>query len=274
MRTVSSSLFPARLRLFAHLAVFTPALFACEQAPTMTVASASKAIHAPAATSSSARSIIPQREKPPRVRATRAPRDNELGRLPRGIGLAPGSTAPDAKVRRADGSQVSLASFYKQGPTLIVFYRGGWCPYCNYQIRQLQRNLVKLKARGVTPIAISADPPTETRKTEVGHKVHFPLLSDPSLMAHRAYKVIDKAAERIANRQSASTSRKHRTRRRRSAVHAVPAIFLVDEHRKILWSHSDTNYKSRPTVEQLLKVLDERMASNKPGAEPSGPPKR
>jgi peroxiredoxin len=84
----------------------------------------------------------------------------------------------------AAGLEVRLSDLMRRGPLLLVFYRGGWCPYCNFQIRELTAAYPEYGKRGVTPVAISVDRVEESAKTLATYSIPFPVLSDPELAAH------------------------------------------------------------------------------------------
>lgn len=190
-----------------------------------------------------------------RMNPTTATPEARLGVLPTGLGLAVGTLAPDAKIMDLQGNPQRLAELYARGPTLIVFYRGGWCPFCNFQIRELTTAAAQFRERGVQLVAISVDQPDVEAKTRAAHDVPFVLLSDPDLAAHRAFAVVHHADDTEVARLlgfgldiEASSARKHHD-------FAVPSVFLVvDGH--IRWAHADPDYKVRPTAAQLLAAVD------------------
>jgi len=55
--------------------------------------------------------------------------------------LKPGAVAPDFMLPDAQGRGARLQSLLRQGPVVLVFYRGSWCPYCNLHLRGFQRVL-------------------------------------------------------------------------------------------------------------------------------------
>ena len=80
----------------------------------------------------------------------------------------------------ATGTQVSLDQLVESGPAVIVFYRGGWCPYCNLALRTYQQELLpQLDAFGARLVAISPQPPDESLSTVEKAGLEFTVLSDP-----------------------------------------------------------------------------------------------
>jgi peroxiredoxin len=89
-----------------------------------------------------------------------------------------GQSFPDFSLSDASGKQVSLKELLANGPLLISFYRGGWCPYCNVALKALQDSLSAIKAKGVTLVAISPELPNQSLTTQEKSELQFPVLSD------------------------------------------------------------------------------------------------
>jgi peroxiredoxin len=121
------------------------------------------------------------------------------GRIETGVaeidasGIAPGLTvgdhAPNFTLRDALGQSVTLADLLAQGPVVIVFYRGEWCPYCNIQLRGLQAALPRFRELGASLVAISPQAPDHSLSLAEKHELSFPVLSDLDQEVIRAYKV-------------------------------------------------------------------------------------
>lgn len=227
---------------------------------TMVLSAVSTLFAAPAPPAVSSREPVEQspqpRDAPPPRRDYKNPTEATIGTLPPGIGIATGERAPDAAVRDAEDREVSLASLWKAGPIMLVFYRGGWCPYCNAQIHDLTEAFPEFQRRGIRPVLISVDRVKESAKTSATYSIPFPVLSDPDLAAHRAYRVLHKAdAAEVARLKGfgidleASSGREHHT-------FAVPAIHVIDRAGVVLWAHADADYTSRPSNAQILKAID------------------
>lgn len=182
------------------------------------------------------------------------PAADQLGTAPAGLGLAVGAQAPDATLLDVTGNQRQLGALYREAPTFVVFYRGGWCPFCNLQLHKLAAAMPDFERQGLRVAAISVDQPGEQAKTQAKNGVPFPMLSDRNLAAHKAFNVVHvpPAAEAEALRNHGVDLEAYAGERHHSF--AVPAIFLVDRAGTVRWVHIDEDYKTRPTPTQLLQV--------------------
>jgi len=183
---------------------------------------------------------------------------SRLGTLPENIGLSEGQSAPDAKVRDANGRLLMLSSLYAQGPVLIVFYRGGWCPSDNYQIQNLSEMYSEFQQLGVKPVLISVDAPTKSAIVEVAYDVPFPIISDSDLNATKAFEVSYKLSQDELTALNEYDIDPMEESGRSHNVVAIPSAFLVHQG-KVLWSHADQDYTIRPTVSQLVSAIAQKI---------------
>lgn len=61
------------------------------------------------------------------------------GGIPVGA-VAAGDTLDAFTLPDATGQARTLDELTSEGPAVIVFYRGGWCPYCNLTLRSYERD--------------------------------------------------------------------------------------------------------------------------------------
>ena len=217
-----------------------------------------------AGTSSSRSSTARDAEASEPSPSAAAPRQNEttetptaqLGTLPEGLGLPVGLPMPDARLRDIKGETVHLSGLVADGPLLLVFYRGGWCPYCNFQIHNLTDAFGEFKSRGVTPVAITVDRFEEAAATKATYTIPFPVLADTELEAHHAFSVLRQADEAEVEKLRGFGIDLEASSGRADHVFAVPAVFLVDKGGVIRWAHADRDYRQRPSTKQLLSVID------------------
>ena len=182
--------------------------------------------------------------------------ESKLGRNEAGKGLQKGERVKGATLKTIDGEDYALASAWAERPALVVFYRGGWCPYCNGQVRELAVNYPKLKAAGVQPVLISVDAPDKTAALSRQYEIPFPVLSDPDLLAHRQFNVLLELDQNTLKKYrdygidlSAWSGRQHNTI-------AVASVFVIDQQGRVLASHATADYAERPSIEQLLTLID------------------
>jgi peroxiredoxin len=171
--------------------------------------------------------------------------------------------APDAVVHALDGSEVKLSSVLDGKRTLLVFYKGGWCPPCNFQLHQLAQQYAEISNRGLQLVALSVDQPTESAKTHTELELPFTVLSDQDLAAHQAYRVTEKVGGFTRAMLSMMGANLGERSGRDHHTVAVPALFLVDERGLLRWAHVDPDYEVRPTVAQILAVVDRELKTSR-----------
>jgi len=182
--------------------------------------------------------------------------DKQLGTLDGEFGLAPGAEVSDFTIKDHFGKDTSLKSLVKDGPVLAIFYRGGWCPYCNRQIYLLTESWPEFEKRGITPVLISADKPDAAALASRTYEIPFPVLSDPKLVAHDLFKVtMALDAETVKKYEGYGISLSDWSGEDHNKF-AVSSAFIIDKSQTVLWSHSSLDWRTRPSVEQLLSVID------------------
>lgn len=92
--------------------------------------------------------------------------------------LKVGDKVPDGVVRTLEGKEIKFRSTLKGSKTVVVFYRGSWCPFCNRQLAELEGIKGELKELGYQIIAISPDVPERLKEATDKNKLDFTLLSD------------------------------------------------------------------------------------------------
>lgn len=193
----------------------------------------------------------------PKETAFAATPEAALGSRPKGVGLAVGDALPDVSAEDTEGHAVSLRKLAKErGPLLLVFYRGGWCPHCNFQVRSLGQRASDFERRGILPVVISVDRPRLAARTKQSYEIPFPVLSDSRLAVHEAFHVLNamhsNTVSRMRNRGidlEAYSGKAHHTV-------AIPSVFLIEKDGTVAFAHAARDHKTRPTVDQLLAKID------------------
>jgi peroxiredoxin len=172
-------------------------------------------------------------------------------------GLAVGDTAPDFTLSDALGQQVALAELRAQGPVVVTFYRGEWCPYCNLQLRALQQALPEITAKGATLVAISPQAPdhglTMTEKNELA----FPVLSDLDQSVSESYKVrfdLTGELEDLQVNLFQNDPAVHNADGRRSLP--VPSTFVIDRTGTVRFASVDADWRVRAEPADVIAALE------------------
>jgi peroxiredoxin len=200
----------------------------------------------------------PTRPSAPTFEASRPkpltePAADALGTREDDLGLAVGAAIPSFEIQDFRGETFSSTAINDTN-TLVVFYRGGWCPFCNFQIRELSQSHDKFKALGVSLVAISVDRPDAAEVTRNAYEVPFPVLSDPDLKAHEAFNVVLQLDAAGVARLAKYGHDIEKWSGKDHHKMAVPAVFLVRDG-KVAWAHVARDYKTRPSTEQLLTAV-------------------
>lgn len=186
--------------------------------------------------------IFPQEEKKVRV----AKNANEI------CPILVGEKLPDITLKNSDKTMFNLNEAVSKQPTLLIFFRGGWCPYCNQQLGDLQKIKGELNEIGVQIIAVSADKPEILMDPAKEHDLSYTLLSDNAMTAAKklgiAFKVgnatIEKYIDYGIDLEKDSGYDHH--------LLPVPAAFLIDTEGVINFSYVNPNYKVRVNSEVVL----------------------
>lgn len=200
------------------------------------------------------------KQGPPPPKETTAPSADKVGTLSPGTGIPVGQKVPDGRVLDLAGKPVTLSSLYAKGPILLAFYRGGWCPYCNFEIRALSTAFAEYQKRGVTPVAVSVEKPDEAAKTQATYTVPFPVLCDGDLALIAPFHVVNRVeGEQLEKLGKYGVDLEGATGRKHHVI-AIPSLFLIDQSGVVRWAHADPTYSVRPTTAQILAAIDAAFA--------------
>jgi peroxiredoxin len=112
--------------------------------------------------------------------------ETSLGKLAKQVGdRAPAIILPDAQ-----GKSFDVAVLLAKGPVVVTFYRGGWCPYCNLELKAYQGILPNIVAAGASMVAISPEKPDDTVTTAEKNALTFPVLSDIGQEVGKAFGLV------------------------------------------------------------------------------------
>lgn len=167
-----------------------------------------------------------------------------------------GTTIPNAGVTTIDGKEVKLRDLVSNSPTVLIFYRGGWCPYCNRHLAELQEAQPQLQEMGYQILAISPDKPELLSDSMQENDLDYTLLSDSDMETTKAFgiafKLDDETFQRYKNNNMDLEARSGYSHR----LLPAPAVFLVNPDGMITFQYVNPDYKTRIKSEVLLSAAE------------------
>ncbi len=172
--------------------------------------------------------------------------------------VSAGDLLQDFTLPDATGNEVSLSGLVADGPVVLVFYRGGWCPYCNLALHQYQAELVpELSAFNARMVAISPQTPDESLSTAEKHALRFPVLSDTGARVARRLGVAFQPAEDVLEAQRTLGLDIRTTNAEGGSELPMPTVLVVDRDRIVRFADVQPDYATRTEVQTIVSALAE-----------------
>jgi peroxiredoxin len=162
-----------------------------------------------------------------------------------------GENIPDVVLKATDGSSRNILEILGEKPTVLLFYRGGWCPFCNAHLAEIQVAQNEVLNLGYQIIAISPDSPENLQTTDEKQNLAYSLYSDGDGKLSQAIGIAFKAPERYSGMLIEKSDGLNK------GFLPVPSVFIVDTSGKILFEYINPDYKNRLSAGLLLAVLNE-----------------
>ena len=174
--------------------------------------------------------------------------------------LEVGDSIPDVKLRTEENEQVSLRKLLSEKPTVLIFYRGGWCPFCNRHLQSLAGIEDDLNRAGAQLLAISMDQPAKLKATPDRDKLHYRLLSDSDAVAVKAFGIAFKVDDATVEKYKTYGINLDATSGKEHHILPHPAVFIVNTNGVIRFAHVNPDYKVRLEPAKILEAA--RAAGN------------
>lgn len=171
-----------------------------------------------------------------------------------------GQLVPDVTLYDVNDKAHSLREMVKQQPAILVFYRGGWCPYCSAQLGRLKESERKLIDLGYQLIAISPDSPMRLQKAKLKSEFQAKIMSDKAFDATEQFGIGYFLEDKVANiyRNKLGVEFVDINGDSRVAL-PVPAIYIVGKDGMVHFNYVNPNYKVRldeALLFEAARVLD------------------
>ena len=173
------------------------------------------------------------------------------------VPLGPGAPVPDGQLLDVHGQPVTLHAALAGGPAVLMFYRGGWCPYCNIVLATYQAQLLpELRRRGFGLIAVSPQKPDESLTLQEKKELTFTVLSDPgNVLAARFGIVMTPSPDVIEAQLKLGLDLTQGNADGTTAI-PMPTTVVIDADRVVRWVDVHPDYSTRSEVSDILAAID------------------
>ena len=171
--------------------------------------------------------------------------------------LKVGDKAPAFTLKDPNGNDVSSAGLLAQGPLVVSFYRGVWCPYCNLDLQALEEALPEFERRGARLVAISPQTPVNSRKSARQNALSFPILSDADNDVAAAFRLRFELPDYLIELyKNAGKIDLPGFNGDPSWTLPMPARYVIALDRTILYAEVNADYTRRPEPEDMFPAIE------------------
>jgi peroxiredoxin len=171
--------------------------------------------------------------------------------------LKVGNHAPAIVLPNAKGKTVDVGPLLKRGPVIVTFYRGGWCPYCNLELKAFQKILPDITAAGATLVAISPEKPDDTLSTAEKNALSFEVLSDVGQKVGRAFGLVYTFSDELKRAYQEFGRDIPATTGADEWALPISATYIIGRDGTIIYAYTDADYRDRADPEEVLMFLKE-----------------
>jgi peroxiredoxin len=172
------------------------------------------------------------------------------GRAPAVGDQAPGFTLPDHS-----GKPIELAALLRQGPAVLIAYRGQWCPYCNLQLRTFQARLAEFEEQGARVVAVSPQTPDHSLSIAEANSLGFDVLSDDGAVVLSEYGLTYPVDDDLRALMESSGTDLNLYNGETGWVLPAVATFVIDQDGVVRYANVRGNWTERAEPSEVLAVL-------------------
>lgn len=171
--------------------------------------------------------------------------------------LKKGDTAPEFTLRNATGAEVSLTSLLKDGPVVLTWYRGSWCPYCNIALQAYQKSLPRIKAAGASFVALTPELPDKSLPNAEKLALEYEVLTDLNNQVAAKFGLVFEMTPWVAKAMSDFAGlHKYNGPDYDAKTLPLSATYIITPDRKIAYAFLDAEYRNRATPETIIAELE------------------
>ncbi len=173
-----------------------------------------------------------------------------------------GQPIPETPLRTMNGEPFSLRAAAQEQQVVLIYYRGGWCPYCNVHLQQLQAIEPQLRRLGYRIIAVSADKPSRLQQSMAQNQLTYTLLSDASMQTADAFGIAYKVDQPTLQMLGSNGMDIEKASGRKHHMLPVPSVFLIGTDGIIDFVYANPDYRVRLKPDVLLAAAKASVESD------------
>lgn len=167
-----------------------------------------------------------------------------------------GSPVPAVELSDLSGAPTTLAALLDGKPTVLVFYRGGWCPYCNVQLSELRKLGPDLAKHGFQLLAISPDRAEEIGKMLEKGDIDFTLASDSRALSLQAFGIAFRVDDATLEKYQGFGIDLERASGETHHALPVPSVFVIDAAGVIQFGYVNPDYRTRVPLRMVRAAIE------------------
>lgn len=173
------------------------------------------------------------------------------------VSVALGANLPNAPLLDRDGVQTWLYDALGPSTCALVFYRGGWCPYCSLTLAHYQRELLpRLRERGIGLVAISPQTPSASNDSIADGSLEFTVLTDPANFLVTALGILTEPSTAVRAAQTDLGFDIADSNADATGGIPYPTVLVVDAGRIVRFADVQMDYTRRTEVSDILAAVD------------------
>lgn len=168
-----------------------------------------------------------------------------------------GDTLPPFELTTASGEPFSSSEALAEGPLVLSYYRGVWCPYCNMELHALEEARGDIEAEGATLVAVSPQTPANSKKSQSQNKLGFPILVDTDNAYARQLGIVFKLPEYLIEVYKTLGATLDTFNGNESWELPMPTRLIIAQDGRVAYADINPDYTRRPDPSELIPVLRE-----------------
>jgi len=169
--------------------------------------------------------------------------------------LQVGAKLPKIELTNVHHKKVSIQKLLKSGPVILTFYRGGWCPFCNTQLRAYEQSLDQFRAAGAELVAVSPEKPENAVDTVSKDKLTFEVLHDANNRVAKSLGLVFGVPPELKKIYLGFGLDLEKSQGNPEWKLPIPATYVINRDGKVIYAFLDVDFRNRAEPSDILDAL-------------------